>query len=169
MIEPKELLAPTATLFAVIIALFAFMFPRALTLYRERLSAVSQIDVPDRVRKRFRFKIGALGDVLLLFVTSSWLLGLGTIYCPALLYRIANFYLGSTHFSSGQILSDFGNFVRWLGILTALALVAVVTLVVNDVFVSENLPVKELGRPKAKNCCLRRRDYLKSGLMEKQY
>jgi HEPN domain-containing protein len=137
MLDPMELLAPIATLFAVIIAIFAFMFPRALELYKERLSAISEIDVPDYIRERFGFKIGALGDALLLFSTSVLLLGLGTIYCPALLYRIANFYLGSTDFGASQILSDFREFVLAFGIFSALALVAVVTLFINDVFFSE--------------------------------
>ncbi len=142
MLEPKELLAPTATLFAVIVAIFAFMFPRALELYRERLSAVSEIDVPDYIRKRSGFKIGALGDVGLLSLTSVSLLILGVIYCPALLYRIVSFYLGSTDFRPDQILNDFRNFSLIFGGLSSLALVAIITLFINDVFVSgKKLPV----------------------------
>lgn len=140
MIEPKELLAPTAALVAVIFAIFGFLFPRALALYRERQVALSEIDVPDYIRKRFGFKIGALGDVLLLFVTSVSLLILGIVYCPALLYRIANFYLGSLMFSNTQILSDFRDLSLWFGILSSVVLVAVLALLSNDIFVSKRLP-----------------------------
>jgi HEPN domain-containing protein len=141
MIELKELLAPTAALFAVIFAIFGFFFPRALTLYRERRAALSEIDVPDHIRKRFGFKIGALGDVILLYVTSVSLLILGIVYCPALLYRIANFYLGSQMFSSTEILSDFRSLSLWFGILSSAVLVAVLALVTNDMFASKRLPL----------------------------
>jgi mRNA interferase RelE/StbE len=141
MLEPKELLAPTAALFAVIFAIFGFLFPRALTLSRERKAALSEIDVPDHVRKRLGFKIGALGDAFLLYMTSVSLLILGIIYCPALLYRIANFYLGSQMFSSSEILSDFRDLSLWFGILSSAVLVAVLALLSNDVFVSKRLPL----------------------------
>lgn len=137
MLEPKELLAPVAALFAVIFAIFGFLFPRVLVLYRERKSALSEIDVPDNIKKRFGFKIGALGDVFLLFTTSVSLLALGVLYCPALLYRIANFYLGSKDFCSEQILTDFRDFVFSFGILASVALVAIIAYFFNDIFVSE--------------------------------
>jgi len=141
MLEPKELLAPTAALFAVIFAIFGFLFPRALTLSRERKAALSEIDVPDHVRKRLGFKIGALGDVLLLYVTSVSLLILGIVYCPALLYRIANFYLGPQMFSSTEILSDFRDLSLWFGILSSAVLVVVFALFSNDIFASKRLPL----------------------------
>ncbi|MBA7651812.1 hypothetical protein ES703_59639 [subsurface metagenome] len=141
MIEPKELLGPTATLFAVIIAIFAFLFVRALVTYRERQVTLSEIDVPDHIRKKVGFRIGALGDVLLLFMTSVSLLILGLIYCPALLYRIANFYLGSQMFSSTEILSDFRDLSLWFGILSSAVLVAVLALFSNDVFVNKKLSI----------------------------
>jgi len=137
MLEPKELLAPIAALFAVIFAIFGFLFPRALVLYRERKSALSEIDVPDNIKKRFGFKIGALGDFLLLFTTSVSLLILGIVYCPKLLYRIANFYLGSTDFCSEQIITGFRDFVFLFGILASVALVAIIAYFFNDIFVSE--------------------------------
>lgn len=141
MLEPKELLAPTAALLAVIFAIFGFLFPRALTLYRERQAALSEIDVPDYIRKRFGFRIGALGDVLFLFMTSVLLLIVGVVYCPTLLYRIANFYLGSQVFSSAQILSDFRDLSFWFGIFCTAVLAAVLILFSNDVFVSKRLPL----------------------------
>jgi mRNA interferase RelE/StbE len=140
MIEPKELLSPTATLFAVIFAIFVFLFMRALAMYRERQITLSEVDVPDYIRKRLGFKIGALGDVLLLFLSGVLLLVLGIVYCPALLYRIANFYLGSEMFSSAQILSDFRGLTLWFGILSSVVLAAVLALFSNEVFVSKRLP-----------------------------
>jgi len=141
MLELKELLAPTAALFAVIFAIFGFLFPRALTLYRERQAVLSEVDVPDHIRRRVRFRIGALGDILLLFMTSVSLLILGIIYCPALLYRIANFYLGSQTFSSAEILSDFRDLSLWFGVLSSAVVVAVLALLSNDIFASKRLPL----------------------------
>jgi len=141
MIEPKELLAPTAALLAVTFAIFAFLFPRALQLRRERLAVLSELDVPDHIKKGFRFKIGALGDTFLLFITSVSLLLLGVIYCPALLYRIAGFYLGSHMFSSTEILSQFKELSLGLWVVSGIIVVSVFAIFSNDIFVSGRLPL----------------------------
>lgn len=140
MIEPKELLGPTVTLFAVIFAIFMFLFTRALTLYRERQISLSEAEVPDDIRMKFGFKIGTLGDIILLFMTSVLLLILGIVYCPTLLHRIISYYLGSELFSNADILSDFRDLTFWFGILSSVILLAVFALLSNDIFVSKRLP-----------------------------
>ena len=141
MFEPKDLLAPTATLFVVIFAISSFLILRALALYRERMMALSDIDVPEDIRKRFGFRIGIVGDFLLLFMVGISLLVLGVVFCPDLLYKIANFYLGSTALSKGEILIKFRDLASWLKIISVAVLVTPFVLLGNDMFVSKKLPI----------------------------
>jgi len=75
-------------------------------------------------------------------MTSVSLLILGIVYCPALLYRIANFYLGSRMFSTAQILSDFRDLSFWFGIIVSAVFVAIIALFSNDIFfMQKRLPI----------------------------
>lgn len=141
MIEPKDLLAPTATLFAVTFAVFVFLFIRASQLYKERRAALFEVDVPSDIRKRTGFKIGVLGDVIVALTTSITVLILGLIYCPALLSRIASFYLGSQTFSSTEILSQFRELSQWLMAASILVIVSIFAIFSGGVFISGRLPI----------------------------
>lgn len=139
--EPKDLLGPTATLFAVMFAIASFLFIRALALYRERQKSLSEIDVPDSIRNKKSFKIGIIGDFLFLFLTGFVLFVTAVLYCPTLLYRIANFYVGSPQFSSIDIVVNFRDMSQVILIVSGFLLSVPFVLIASDMFVGRKLPV----------------------------
>jgi len=140
MIEIKELLAPCATIFALLFAMFAFLFPQALKLYGETRTTLSKIEVPDSVRKDWKFKIGVLGRTMLLGFVGLYSLTLGVIYCPLLLNRIVGYYSGSQAYSVNEILNDFGDLTRFLMVLGIITLAAALAMMANDLFIIETHP-----------------------------
>ena len=139
--EPKDLLGPTATLFAGLFAIASFLFVRASALYRERQRALSEIDVPDSIRKNKAFNISIRGDFIFLFITCLALFLIAVVYCPNLLYRIANFYLGSPQFSSIDIIANFKEMSQVLLVVSFLLLLVPFILIGGDFFVSRRFPV----------------------------
>jgi hypothetical protein len=140
MIEIKELLAPCATIFALLFAIFAFLLPQALKLYSQIRTMLSKVEVPDSIRKDWKFKIGVLGHTMLLSFVGLYSLTLGAIYCPILLNRIVQYYLGSQAYSVNEILRDFGDLTRFIVVLGGITLVAVPAMIANDFFISEKYP-----------------------------
>jgi len=145
MFEPKDLLAPTVTLLAVLFAVFAFLFPRAIELYRTRMAKLSEIDIPDHVRKNCGFRVGILGDSFLLFVISFALLIAALIYCPITLSRVADYYLGTQYVGFERIdiysfLRDFKQMTIFLTVVFSFVPGAVLCLLVEDMFFSKRLP-----------------------------
>ena len=136
MIEIKELLAPCATIFALLFAVFAFLLPQALRLYRQTRAMLSKVEVPDSIKKNWRFTIGIHGHSMLLAFAGIFSLFLGAMYC-VLLYRIAQYYLGSQAYSANEILRDFSDLTWWIGGLVSIIIVAGVAMIVNELFISE--------------------------------
>lgn len=139
MIEIKELLAPCATIFALLFAAFAFLLPHALKLYSQTRAMLSRVEVPDSIKKNWRFTIGVHGHSMLLAFASIFSLFLGAMYC-ALLYRITQYYLGSQSYSSNEILSDFSGLAWWVAGLVSIVIVAVLAMIANEIFISEKYP-----------------------------
>jgi macrodomain Ter protein organizer (MatP/YcbG family) len=140
MIEIKELLAPCATIFALLFAIFAFLLPQALKLNRQTRIMLSKVEVPDSIRKDWRFRIGVSGHTMLLGLVGLYSLALGAMYCPILLNRIVQYYLGSQAYSVNEILRDFSDLTRWIIVLGGIILVAACAMIVDDLFVSEKHP-----------------------------
>jgi hypothetical protein len=136
MIEIKELLAPCATIFALSFAMFAFLLPQALKLYSEARTMSSKVEVPDSIKKNWRFTIGVYGHSMLLAFAGIFSAFLGAMYC-VLLYRIAQYYLGSQAYSPNEILSDFSDLTWWVGGLASIIIVAGVVMIANEIFISE--------------------------------
>lgn len=141
MIEPRDLLGPTATLLAVTFAIFAFLMIRVLALLKERRAALSEIDVPDDIGKRVGFRIGVLGDILLLSGTGIAIFLVGIVYCPNLLYRISDYYLGSTKFTASDILLMFRELLSALMLVSVVLFAVPFVLIANDVFVNKRWPL----------------------------
>ena len=136
MLEIKELLAPCATIFALLFAAFAFLLPHALKLYSQTRAMLSKVEVPDSIKKNWKFTIGVHGHSMLLAFASIFSLFLGAMYC-ALLYRITQYYLGSQAYSANEILSDFSNLTWWVGGLASIIIVAALAMIANEIFISE--------------------------------
>lgn len=141
MIEIKELLAPCATIFALLFAIFAFLLPQALNRYSQTRTMLSKVEVPDSIRKDRKFKIGVLGHTILLGFVGLYSLTLGVIYCPILLNRIVGYYLGSQAYSVNEILRDFSDLTRFLMLLGIITLVAALVMIANDFFIIETHPM----------------------------
>jgi hypothetical protein len=140
MIQPKELIVPLVTIFALLFAIFAFLFPKTVELSNQRRNMVSKLEMPDSIRKNWRFRVGSFGDIIVLYLTGMTSLLLAVIYCPILLNRIVNFYLGSQTTSTNQMLNDFSDLTFGLAILASFILVAAMSMLVNDLFISEKSP-----------------------------
>ncbi|OGN96219.1 MAG: hypothetical protein A2Z77_08440 [Chloroflexi bacterium RBG_13_51_36] len=140
MIEIKELLAPCATIFGLLFAIFAFLLPQALNRYSQTRTMLSKVEVPDSIRKDRKFKIGVLGHTLLLSFVSLYSLTVGAIYCPILLNRVVRYYLGSQAHSVNEILSNFSELTWLLIILGGITLTTAPVMLVHDFFISEKYP-----------------------------
>lgn len=136
MIEVRDLLGPGATLAAVALAVFAFTFPRALAIYKEKRAAVLELDVPDSVKKRNLFVLFVFGDSLLLFMTSilSLTIGIGFVIS---LYHTLQIYLGSPLFVIDRVLGEFSFLLFMLFIVLTVLLAASLTLFTTEVIVGE--------------------------------
>lgn len=141
MFEPKELLGPIATLFAVLFAIASFLFIRAIVIYKEKQKALSEIDIPENIKRRVGFIFGTHGDILIIFSTGILTLILGVYYCPELLYKIASFYLGSSSISPEKILNDFKELVDTLRWFSFAVIIVPFVLFASDIFISKRLPV----------------------------
>jgi len=139
MLEIKELLAPCATIFALLFAIFAFLLPQALRLYSQTRTTLSKVEVPDSIKKNWRFTIGVHGHSMLLALASIFSLFLGAMYC-ALLYRITQYYLGSQAYSANEMLSDFSDLTWWVAGLVSIIILAALVMIVNEIFISEKYP-----------------------------
>lgn len=135
-LELKELLSPVATLLAVVFAIFAFTFPRSLTLYKERRASIYEIDVPSSVKKQFVFRFSVLGDSYLFFLTSLIMLILGSGF-GALLLKITRAYSGSQPITGIEALGEFGMLLTWLGFAISFLIGASLLLFANEIYFSE--------------------------------
>ena len=140
MIEIKELLAPCATIFALLFAIFAFLLPQALRLVNQLSSNLSKVEVPDSIRKDWRFKIGVSGHIMLIGLVGIYSLTVGVVYCPILMNRIIQYYLGSRAYAVDEILSNFSELTEWIMALGVIVLVAAFVMIANDIFISEKYP-----------------------------
>jgi hypothetical protein len=136
MLEIKELLAPCAAIFALLFAAFAFLLPQALKLYNQTRDMLSKVEVPDSIKKDWRFTIGIHGHSMLLTFASIFSLFLGVMYCM-LLYRITQFYLDSQAHSVNEILNDFSDLTLWVVVLASIIIVAALAMIANEIFISE--------------------------------
>lgn len=140
MIEVKELLAPCAAIFALLFAVFAFLLPQAIRLGNQTRSMLSEVEVPDTIRKSWRFRLGTSGHFALLgFVSISSLLT-GAVYCPLIMHRIVQYYLGSQTHSANEILGNFNELTQFIMALSIIIVVTALAMVANDLFISENYP-----------------------------
>jgi hypothetical protein len=139
LLEVKDLLAPCATIFALLFAAFAFLLPQALRLYRQTRVMLSKVEVPDSIKRDRRFIIGVHGPYMLVTSASIFSLFLGALFC-GLLYRIIQYYLGSQAHSTNQILGDFSTLTLCVAVLASIIIIAAIVIMVNDIFVNEKHP-----------------------------
>lgn len=140
MIEVKELLAPCATIFALLFAVFAFLLPQAIRLGNETIRMLSKVEVPDIIRKNWRFRVGTFGHSMLLSLVGISSLVTGAVYCPLIMHRIVQYYLGSQTSSANEILSDFNELTQWIIALSIVIVVAALAMLANDLFISKRYP-----------------------------
>jgi hypothetical protein len=136
VLEIKDLLAPCAAIFALLFAAFAFLLPQALKLYNQTRDMLSKVEVPDSIKRDWRFTIGVHGHSMLLTFASIFSLFLGVMYCT-LLYRITQYYLGSQAHSANEILNDFSDLTLGVVVLATIIIVAALAMIVNEIFISE--------------------------------
>jgi hypothetical protein len=136
MIDMGDILGPCATLLAVSLAVFVFTLPRSLTLYRERMSAYSDVDVPDSIKKRCLFRFFVFGDGFLLMSVGGISLILGVLFV-IIMSQTIGLYLGSSTITIVKILENFDIFLLILVIVLIALLVASLALFTTEILVSE--------------------------------
>jgi len=136
MIEPKDLLGPSATLLAVTLAIFAFALTRAFEVYNKKRTALLEADVPDPVKKQKLFFLFVFGDGLLLFMVSFMSLVIGICFV-IVLHKTLSVYLGSPLFTVDSIIGDFGFLLLMLIIVLIIFLMASLALFTTEVIIGE--------------------------------
>jgi len=140
MIEVKELLAPCATIFALLFAVFAFLLPQAIRLGSQTRSRLSKVEVPDSIRQNWRFTVGTLGHSMLLGLVALSALLTGAVYCPLIMHEVVQYYLGSQTSSANEILSNFNELTQLIMALSIIIVVAALAMLTNDLFISQRYP-----------------------------
>ncbi len=158
MIGMGDILGPCATLLAVSLAVFAFSLPRSLSIYRERMTAFTDLDVPETVRKRGLFRLFVFGDGYLLMSAGGVSLIIGIMFAIIMSQSI-NYFLGSSFITINKILENLDTFLWFLVIVLLVLLVASLALFSTEVLVAEKkLPLlarvyahRILGRSSSKS------------------
>lgn len=139
-IQPKDFLTASAAITALSFAIFVFVFPKAKEITESRFKYVSNIDVPDFVRKDRRFRMEVFIDSIGFYFigTASLLLG---FYFSALLLDIVGYYLRIRPVLDLPIPESFRYGVVALGTLFGVILVVAIAWFTAGGFISKKLPL----------------------------
>ena len=136
MFEVGDLLSPSATLAAISLAVFIFSFPRSLSIYKEKRTALLEADVPDPVKEQRLFKLFVFGDGLLLFFTGLMSLTMSILFI-IFMSRTISLYLGSPFLTASRVLGDFGQLLLLSLIVLIVLVLASLALFTTEVIVGE--------------------------------